>query len=403
MNTARNVNILWVDDQITGFKPYVDALLCKGLVVSTADSTKTALRRATKVQFDVALVDILMPGSDGVECLRQLHRLSPTTLLAAFSSYLYLDKYREQLLQLDFPVRLLDKDFPHINAPDFGSRFLQPIIALSTEGNPPTIKEQLAVDAVENINPFDVPLQRFLKMPLAQKDRLVEIARNLAATTIDKAFDEGQIWVLLCGSKNHIRASAKTTAQIPNEERIMEFARTQKRAPFYFSRSVSVEDFWSPCGDSGTRHYPTVTLEFKKHVVCAHFDTGAPISFFSYEELVRMEAIKPTRLFGRGERKGAFHSYRFVDVEIEVLLKCQRGGEKKHVKIRGQAVREWFKSPFARHCTHECKPKKEVSEWGGPPLCPDRKALIGRNLLIENAMVLVLDGVERISAFNVKR
>jgi NarL family two-component system response regulator LiaR len=56
-------------------------------VVGEADSGEGAVRLVADVVPNVAVVDLLMPGIGGVEAIRQLKRLSPSTQVIALTSY----------------------------------------------------------------------------------------------------------------------------------------------------------------------------------------------------------------------------------------------------------------------------------------------------------------------------
>lgn len=389
---SKTYRLLWVDDQIGELNAYVRALKNVGFEVESADCALVALELARQNEYDIILVDILMPPPDGIELLRQLRPLQPRAALAALSSYLYLERYRDQLRNLSFPVELIEKDIPNVEAEDFQERFLKPIQNLLLFGVTRTIEKEekrLSYGADISIDPFNVPLAEFMKKSILEKDMLVMKAKELASREIDQAFLQGKIWVLLCGSPNQVRASASTTNEILSEDRIMEFARSQQRPPFQFWKPMNVDDIWSVCGDTQTtKNYPTVTLDIKNELHDLHFDTGAPMTFFSYEELVRVGAIRPTTNFGIASR-GTW-DYWTVPLDITVILRSQTGEVTKTVKLRGQAVRDWDSGPYARFCGVICP---QFIDLNTPQLCRGRIALIGRNLLYENRLVLVLDGI----------
>jgi len=381
--------ILWVDDQIDGLEAYVNALQVAGFLVDTADSCAKAEELTRVGKYEIILVDILMPPPDGIETLRRIHPLQQASALAVLSSFLYLDRYREQLRNLDFPVGLIEKDLPNIEADDFDERFLSPIRDLALMGVTKTIADEdllLEESSDGREDPFSIPLVDFMKRPILEKDRLTLRAKEIARETLEKAFSEGKLWVLLCGAPEPVRASASTPGDVLEEENVMEFARSQQRAPFQFWKPLQVDDFgnWSNCGNA-LLDYPTVTLDFRGEVLVVHFDTGAPMTFFSYEELLKIGAIRPTTNFGVSARNG--EEYFTVQLNIPVLLRSQRGGGARSVVITGQAVRDWVSAPYARHCDETCKLQKAGR------LCHGRIALIGRNLLTENQIVLILDGI----------
>jgi hypothetical protein len=109
--------------------------------------------------------------------------------------------------------------------------------------------------------------------------------------------------------------------------------------------------------------------------------------------LLRLDKVKPTILFADGSRNG--RRYRSKPLKLDAVLRCQRTGQTKRITIRGQAVRDWLQSPFVRKCDESCPFKTESSDG----LCLHRRALVGRNMLTENCIALVLDGITKKTAF----
>src|ERR1039457_6968037 len=89
--------LLWVDDDIAHFGPFIEELKLTGFKVSTSSSTDDALKACRENTFDVILVDILMPPPDGIELLRRVRPIQPNASLAALSSFLYLARYRDEI------------------------------------------------------------------------------------------------------------------------------------------------------------------------------------------------------------------------------------------------------------------------------------------------------------------
>lgn len=310
--------------------------------------------------------------------------------------------------QLDFPVQIMDKDFSYFEGDDIRERFVSQIIELATHGVTYTIdKQDEQLDQVVDIDPFEIPLALFMQKPLLEREKLMNRAREIAAKTIDKEFSEGKIWVFLCGSKELVRASAFNPNEILSEEELMSFAKIQQRAPFHYFQPLEVEDIWTQCGDnSQLKNYPTVTLEFQEGPIIAHFDTGAPWTIFSYEALLVLEPTFPNRLFTETEigpkDNGTKYSATYLDVDV--LLRCQITDQTKPIRITGQAVRDWesLGAPFMRECKTKCvKPGGKVNR-NGRWFCPERKALIGRNLLVDNKLILFLDGAKCKTGFAIE-
>jgi len=81
--------VLIVDDHDVvrqGVHAYLDALP-DVVVVANAESGEAAVRLALEHVPDVALMDLVMPGMDGVEATRKVKRVSPRTQIVVLTSY----------------------------------------------------------------------------------------------------------------------------------------------------------------------------------------------------------------------------------------------------------------------------------------------------------------------------
>jgi DNA-binding NtrC family response regulator len=72
MNPENAINILLVDDEVKFLTAVADRLTLKGFNVTTATDGDAAIEAAGKGGFDVAVVDLRMPGTDGAEVLKIL-------------------------------------------------------------------------------------------------------------------------------------------------------------------------------------------------------------------------------------------------------------------------------------------------------------------------------------------
>jgi DNA-binding NtrC family response regulator len=72
MASENTIKILLVDDEIKFLKAIADRLTLKGFTVTTADNGEGAIRAAKQGGFDVAILDLQMPGMDGTEVLKIL-------------------------------------------------------------------------------------------------------------------------------------------------------------------------------------------------------------------------------------------------------------------------------------------------------------------------------------------
>ena len=76
------MKILWIDDEIDMFRPFVYALKDKGYEVETATNGPDGIELAKTRDFDLVLLDEIMTGMDGLEVLRRLKQLDPNLLVA---------------------------------------------------------------------------------------------------------------------------------------------------------------------------------------------------------------------------------------------------------------------------------------------------------------------------------
>ncbi len=82
-------NILVVDDEPVARQSLTDILKLEGFVVASAPNGQAAVEYVRTHPVDVMIVDLRMPGMDGLEVVQVLNQLSPETeviLLTAFGS-----------------------------------------------------------------------------------------------------------------------------------------------------------------------------------------------------------------------------------------------------------------------------------------------------------------------------
>lgn len=85
--------ILVIDDD-PSVRAAVQAVLeQQGMDVLVADSGAAGLRCLEAFAVDVAMVDIIMPGMDGLEIIRALRRRFPTVPVIAMSGGVSLDRH----------------------------------------------------------------------------------------------------------------------------------------------------------------------------------------------------------------------------------------------------------------------------------------------------------------------
>jgi two-component system response regulator RegA len=84
----RNRTVLIVDDDEIVLSALERYLRFRGFEVVTARDTPDALRQLREYDFDLAIVDLRLPTSSGIDLIRQVKRRQPKVKVALLSGYL---------------------------------------------------------------------------------------------------------------------------------------------------------------------------------------------------------------------------------------------------------------------------------------------------------------------------
>jgi DNA-binding NtrC family response regulator len=74
---ALTIKVLLVDDEAEFVETLAERLEVRGFDVTTASSGAEALERIQEREIDLVVLDVQMPGLDGVEALRQIKQRKP--------------------------------------------------------------------------------------------------------------------------------------------------------------------------------------------------------------------------------------------------------------------------------------------------------------------------------------
>jgi len=74
---VENFNVLLVDDEAEFLETLVKRLTKRGLNIRTAKNGEEALTIIRAKGIDVAVLDVRMPGIDGIQTLREIKRIDP--------------------------------------------------------------------------------------------------------------------------------------------------------------------------------------------------------------------------------------------------------------------------------------------------------------------------------------
>ncbi|MCR4315708.1 MAG: response regulator [Planctomycetes bacterium] len=103
-------DILYVEDWEPLTKLVSNTLKRYGYSVDVRQDGQEAFRAATRESYKLALVDLCMPGWDGLEALKSLHMVCPQLRAIVLSAYID-DKMEEVLLELPNVICWLKKPF----------------------------------------------------------------------------------------------------------------------------------------------------------------------------------------------------------------------------------------------------------------------------------------------------
>jgi two-component system OmpR family response regulator len=77
--------ILIVDDDVLLLATLESMLVDEGFDVVAVDGGRKAVSMLESAPFDAVIVDMVMPGMDGYQTIREFRRISPTTPIIAMS------------------------------------------------------------------------------------------------------------------------------------------------------------------------------------------------------------------------------------------------------------------------------------------------------------------------------
>lgn len=79
--------ILLADDEVTFRETFTKALQEEGMIVTAVDNGTDAINAIMKHPYPVAILDIQMPGSDGIKVLREIMKVRPRTRVIMITAY----------------------------------------------------------------------------------------------------------------------------------------------------------------------------------------------------------------------------------------------------------------------------------------------------------------------------
>lgn len=88
VNKGATIQVLVVDDDPTMRELFRHLTEYNGYAVDVVENAEMALRLLSTTTFDLAFLDVVLPGMDGMELCEKINKLSPTTRVILFTGYL---------------------------------------------------------------------------------------------------------------------------------------------------------------------------------------------------------------------------------------------------------------------------------------------------------------------------
>ncbi|MFB0528256.1 MAG: response regulator [bacterium] len=83
----KKVNLLIVDDEVETLRTLDDIFEDRGYVVTLAEDGYKAIEFAKKKFFDIILMDVKMPGINGLETFREIKKICPSAVVIMMTGY----------------------------------------------------------------------------------------------------------------------------------------------------------------------------------------------------------------------------------------------------------------------------------------------------------------------------
>lgn len=134
----RKANILIVDDDPGMTETMADILDDMGYNVGVAGDGYKAIEMARGSAYDVALIDVKMPGINGVETFKEVKRISPSTKSILMTAYSVEDLLKEALGEGAYGIIYKPLDIDRVV--DIIEKAIKGVLILAVDDDPNTCK-----------------------------------------------------------------------------------------------------------------------------------------------------------------------------------------------------------------------------------------------------------------------
>lgn len=85
--SRRSIRVLVVDDEPNHLRLLTATLRLEGFLATGVPDAASALRALAEAPYDLALIDVMMPGTSGLELARRMRIAHPTVPVVLMSAY----------------------------------------------------------------------------------------------------------------------------------------------------------------------------------------------------------------------------------------------------------------------------------------------------------------------------
>ncbi len=140
------MKILIIEDEPALRETIAGYFLKEGFICEAAEDFHVALEKVTLYEYDLVVLDISLPGGNGLEVLRQLKKIHPETGVLILSAKNSLD---DKIMGLDLGADdYLTKPF---HLPELNARVKALLRRRVFKGSPNVVFEEIEIDPMNNV------------------------------------------------------------------------------------------------------------------------------------------------------------------------------------------------------------------------------------------------------------
>ncbi len=410
-NHSEYLKMIWIDDELSEGDPHLDPFSDNHIEVDVCNSAELAKQRINAGTYDVAIIDLLMPGLSGVDLISEIIHNELPVRPVVYSGYISTNEVNNYDLLRDHEILYFDKNETSVAelASAVDDLFRKEPRTPHTNATLKKGSKQVRARSI-----LDYSYDEFKS--LSQEDRylLVLQAEKTMKDSIDAHARKGAVW-LLYGGRKEPPLVAYDFSEIPSPDEIERFCRERNIPKLQYYMNIEIDDLeWRSQCSNTLRHYPLVGLKSTSHskaLRAVHFDTGSPVTFMDKDIVTKEYGVEI-------DQNDDLVPFLVNGVQMGVYVKegsfylVDPTGVSPRISIRVHIPQKWRDCPIQnRYCTDRCRREEglktdqedhpenyghQTNVEGDKFICKHRWGLVGRNLLFETGYKFVLDGKKRL-------